>query len=180
LWINLVTDSLPALALGMEESEPDVMLQKPRPAKENLFAHGTGFDIIYQGILVSVLTLLAYLIGHYIEAGVWIYENSVDGMTMAFLTMSMAEIFHSFNVRSRKSILTLKKQNFYLYGAMLIAMLLTVMVIYVPFFARVFDFTPISVQEYFIAMALAFAIIPLVEIVKVGKHIYYKAKSRKK
>lgn len=179
LWINLVTDSLPALALGMEESEPDVMRQNPRPAKENLFSHGMGFDIIYQGILVAALTLVAFLIGHYIEADVWRYENSADGMTMAFLTMSMAEIFHSFNVRSRKSIFTLKRQNFYLFGAMLIAMLLTVMVIYVPFFAKVFDFTPISAKEYFIAMALAFAIIPLVELVKVGKLIYYKSKKRK-
>jgi Ca2+-transporting ATPase len=155
------------------------MRQKPRPAKENLFAHGMGADIIYQGILVAVLTLLAFLIGHYIEAGVWKYENSADGMTMAFLTMSMAEIFHSFNVRSTKSIFTLKKQNLYLYGAMLVAMLLTVMVIYVPFFATVFDFTPISATEYFIAMALAIAIIPLVELVKLGKHIYYKLSSRK-
>ncbi|NLL56088.1 MAG: calcium-translocating P-type ATPase, PMCA-type [Clostridiales bacterium] len=179
LWINLVTDSLPALALGMEDSEPDIMKQKPRPAKENLFAHGMGIDIIYQGLLVAILTLAAFLIGHYIEAGVWRYENSADGMTMAFLTMSMAEIFHSFNVRSNKSIFKLKKQNFYLFGAMLIAMLLTVMVIYVPFFANIFDFTPISAVEYFIAMGLAFSIIPLVEIVKLAKNIYYKAKEKK-
>ncbi|HKL73572.1 MAG TPA: calcium-translocating P-type ATPase, PMCA-type, partial [Clostridia bacterium] len=150
LWINLITDSLPALALGMEHSEPDVMLQKPRPAKENLFAHGMGGDILYQGIFVAILTIAAFLIGHFIESGRCEFVNSPDGMTMAFLTMSMAEIFQSFNMRTRKSLFTLKKQNIYLWGAMILAMGLTVMVIYVPFFAKVFDFTPINAKEYFI------------------------------
>lgn len=179
LWINLITDSLPALALGMEDSEPDVMKQKPRPAKENLFAQGMGGDIIYQGFLVAILTVLAFLIGHFIESGRWELVNSPDGMTMAFLTMSMAEIFQSFNMRTRKSIFTLRKQNIYLWGAMIAAMALTVMVIYVPFFAQVFEFTPISVEEYFIAMALAFAIIPLVEIVKLVKPGISKLQEKK-
>ena len=78
------------------------MKRAPRDPKEGIFAGGLGFSIVYQGILVAVLTLAAYLIGHYIEAGVWEFTNSPDGMTMAFLTMSMAEMFHSFNMRSRK------------------------------------------------------------------------------
>jgi Ca2+-transporting ATPase len=178
LWINLITDSLPALALGMEESEPDIMQQPPRSSKESVFAHGMGADCIYQGILVSVLTLLAYFIGHYMEAQAWEIVNSADGMTMAFLTMSMCEIFQSFNMRSRKSVFLLKKHNMYLYGSMIIAMILTAGVIFIPALALMFGFTTISFVEYIIAMGLAIAIIPLVELVKLGKHIVSRVKNK--
>ncbi|MBR5305363.1 MAG: cation-translocating P-type ATPase, partial [Oscillospiraceae bacterium] len=103
LWINLITDTLPALALGMEEAEGDVMARPPRDTKSGIFAGGLGIDVIYQGIMVAVLTLVAYFTGHYIESGVWEIANSPDGMTMAFLTMSMAEVFHSYNMRSRRN-----------------------------------------------------------------------------
>ena len=93
LWINLITDSLPALALGMEFGERDSMKQKPRKATDGIFAGGMGGDIFYQGGFVTILVLAAYFIGHYMEAGVWEITNSPDGVTMAFLTMSMAEIF---------------------------------------------------------------------------------------
>ncbi|MGN0745206.1 MAG: cation-translocating P-type ATPase, partial [Aristaeellaceae bacterium] len=101
LWINLITDSLPALALGMEPGEDDAMRKQPRDAKAGIFSGGVGGDIAYQGLLVAALTLAAYFIGHWLEGGVWAIANSPDGMTMAFLTMSMAEIFQSFNMRSR-------------------------------------------------------------------------------
>ena len=177
LWINLITDSLPALALGMEESEGDTMKRPPRDSKESIFAGGLIFGTVYQGILVSALTVLAYLIGHYIESGVWEFTNSNDGMTMAFLTLSMAEIFHSFNMRSRHgSIFAMKRQNIVLWGSGILALLLTTAVIYVPFMARLFDFTSISVAEYFIAMAIAFAVIPIVEIVKLIERACIKRK----
>ena len=99
LWINLVTDCFPALALGMEKAEGDIMRRRPRPAKDGIFAGGMGFDIAYQGVLISVLVLAAYFVGHYIETGVWTITDSADGTTMAFLTMSMAEVCHSFNMR---------------------------------------------------------------------------------
>ena len=92
LWINLVTDGFPAIALGLEESEPDIMRRKPRPANEGVFAGGVGFDIAYQGVVVTILTLIAYFIGHLFEGGSWDSLQSADGITMAFLTMSMAEI----------------------------------------------------------------------------------------
>ena len=167
LWINLITDSLPALALGMEHSEADSMKKPPRSAKEGLFSDGLMFGVFYQGLFVSVLTIAAYLVGHFIESGVWEFTDSADGMTMAFLTMSMAEIFQAFNMRSRHgSIFTMKKQNVVLWLAGVLALVLTTAVIYIPFMANAFEFQHINVTEYFIALGIAFLIIPLVEITK--------------
>ncbi len=179
LWINLITDSLPALALGMEDSESDSMKKPPRDSKESIFAGGLIFGTVYQGILVSVLTVLAYLVGHYIESGRWELVNSGDGMTMAFLTLSMAEIFHSFNMRSRHgSIFAIKKQNAVLWGSALLATALTAGVIYIPVLARLFDFTPVSAKEYLISVAIAFIVIPVVEIVKLIERCASKRKAK--
>ena len=167
LWINLITDSLPALALSMEPGENDLMTRSPRKSSDGIFSGGVGADVAYQGLLVSVLTLAAYFIGHFMEAGRWEITNSPDGMTMAFLAMSMTEIFHSFNMRSqRNSVFTMKHQNKYLFGSMFIALLLTTSVIYVPFLSNLFEFTEISITEYAVAMGISFMIIPLVEIIK--------------
>ena len=167
LWINLITDSLPALALGMEHSEADSMKKPPRDSKEGLFSDGLLFGVIYQGLFVAALTLAAYFVGHYIESGVWEITNSTDGMTMAFLTMSMAEIFQAFNMRSRHgSIFTMKKQNVVLWLAGALALVLTTAVIYIPFMAEAFGFEFIALSEYFIALGIALLIIPLVELTK--------------
>lgn len=170
LWINLVTDSFPALALGLEKPERNIMKRKPRSSNEGVFSGGMGVDILYQGILVAILTLAAYFIGERIENGVWKITNSADGTTMAFLTMSMCEIFHSFNMRSQRgsavAMFARGSHNWYLYGAMLASLLLTTAVIYVPFLANAFGFEHISLIEYAIALGLAFLVIPIVEIVK--------------
>ena len=167
LWINLITDCFPAIALGMEKGEPDLMERPPRDSKDGIFAGGVGFDIGYQGAMVTIITLASYFIGHYIESGVWEIANSHDGVTMAFLTMSMAEIFHSFNMRSqRASVFTLKSHNKYLWSAMLGSLVLTTLVLYVPFLSNAFGFQHISIQEYVIAMLLAITVIPIVECVK--------------
>ena len=167
LWINLITDSLPALALGMEKGEKDIMKRKPRASTEGIFSGGLGIDVVYQGIMVTVLTLSAYFIGHHMQTGIWGAGQSSQGMTMAFLTMSMAEIFHSFNMRSqRKSIFSLGSLNFFLLGAMALALILTTSVIYIPALATLFEFETISLSEYFIAMGLAILVIPIVELVK--------------
>ena len=177
LWINLITDSLPALALGMEDGEKDSMQKKPRSSKDGVFAGGMDKDILYQGALTTLLIIAAYFIGEFIEVGEWHITQSDDGITMAFLTMSMCEIFHSFNMRSRrKSIFTLDKQNKWLWGSALAAFLLTTLVIEVPFLADLFEFTVIDFKEYLIAMALAILIIPLVEIVKACQRAYAKKK----
>lgn len=167
LWINLVTDSFPALALGMEHGDLDVMEREPRAANEGIFANGLGIDVLYQGILIAGLTILSYFIGHYLEFGIFGFGNSAQGMTMAFMTMSLAEIFHSFNMRSqRQSILSLKSHNKYLLLAMAFSFVLTTMLIYVPVLRTIFGLTSITIVEYVIAIGIAFVVIPVVEIVK--------------
>ncbi|MBQ6059197.1 MAG: calcium-translocating P-type ATPase, PMCA-type [Clostridia bacterium] len=167
LWINLITDCFPALALGIERGERDLMQRKPRNPNEGVFARGLGVDVLYQGMLITLLTLAAYFIGHYMESGAWEIVNSPDGVTMAFLTMSMAEIFHSFNMRSQRgSIFAITYQNAALWLAFGVSLLLTTAVIYVPALAEAFQFETVSLAEYFVALLLALSIIPMVEIVK--------------
>lgn len=170
LWINLITDSLPALALGLEIGEKDAMRRKPRRSNEGVFSGGLGTDTLYQGVLITILILTAYFLGHYMETGVFEITESKHGITMAFLTMSMCEIFHSFNMRSRvNSIFTIKNQNKWLWLSAGVALLLTTVVISVEPIANLFEFTEISIREYSAAMVLAFMIIPLVEIAKLIK-----------
>ncbi len=167
LWINLVTDCFPALALGMEKAEPDIMRRKPRQAKAGIFSGGMGIDIAYQGLMVAVLVLISYFIGHFMESGVWEISNSPDGMTMAFLTMSMAEIFHSFNMRSQRgSIFKLPGQNKFLLGASVAALIATTLVCEVPAIAGAFGFTTVNLAEYAIALGLGVLVIPIVEAIK--------------
>ena len=177
LFINLVTDCFPALALGLEKAEPDTMTRPPRNSKDGIFAGGLGFDVVYQGVLVTAITIASYILGHCFEVGYFEMPKGIspDGMTMAFLTMSMCEIFHSFNMRSqRKSVFTLKGQNMVLWAAMLGSLVLTTVVIEVPFIANAFGFTPISWVEYAVAMGLAILVIPVVEIVKLIQRLCAK------
>lgn len=171
LWINLITDCFPALALGMEKGERDIMKRNPRNSKDGIFAGGMGFDVVYQGLMVTLVTLLAYFFGTN-QLGVTLAHGTPEvihqnGMTMAFLTLAMAEIFHSFNMRSRRqSIAKMGSINWYLVGAMVLSLVLSTAVIYIPFLADAFDFAHISLIEYGISLALAICVIPIVEIVK--------------
>ena len=132
LWINLITDSLPALGLGMEKAEGDVMTQAPRDSKEGIFAGGLGIDVIWQGACISLLTLVSFFIGNAFAEGF--------GTTMAFVTMSMAEITHSFNLRSReKSVFMLKSHNKVLWLTMAASFVLTALVVFVPFLQSMFS-----------------------------------------
>ena len=167
LWINLITDCFPALALGMEKSEADSMKKPPRDPREGIFAGGMAFDVFFQGAVVTALVMISFIIGEFMESGTWAFVDSHDGTTMAFLTLSMVEIFHSLNMRSRRgSIFSMKTHNKFLYGAMIVSLILTTLVIEVPVFAAAFDFTPISMTEYAIALGLALLIIPIMEITK--------------
>lgn len=175
LWINLITDCFPALALGMEKPEADIMKRKPRDSKEGIFAGGLGFAVAYQGFLVTLITLASFALGYYwladahhaaaIAAGK--YSAAQLGTSMAFLTLSMAEIFHAFNMRSlHGSIFTMKTQNKWLWGAGVLSLILTTVVIEVPFLANAFELASLDWMEYGVAMLLAISVIPVVEIVK--------------
>ena len=123
LWINLITDSIPAMALGMEKAEPNLMSRPPRSPRSSVLAEGLGFDIVYQGLIIAVLTIASYFVGHYIESGLWEIAASPDGITMAFLTLSMIQIFHSINLRSRReSIFVSARRTRYFIGPRLPAL----------------------------------------------------------
>lgn len=167
LWINLITDTFPALALGMEAGESDLMKRKPRDDKEGIFAGGVGVNVVATGVFVGLLTIVSYFIGHRYAEGVWTITESEHGMTMAFLTLSMTEMFHAFNSRSIfHSIFTMKKQNKYLWGALLFSLITTLIVIYVPGLNTAFEFSAIDWKEYLIAVALGLTVIPFSEISK--------------
>lgn len=180
LWINLVTDCFPAIALGIEPAEKDVMERPPRAKTEGIFADGLGLNVAIHGALLAAITLAAYFIGASIEHhGV----ASEQGMTMAFLTLSMAEIFHAYNARSMKeSVFSLKSHNKLLWGAMISSLILTTAVIFVPGLNAFFHFADaagnpiINLKEYVIALALAVSIIPLVEIIKATERAIKKKK----
>ncbi len=183
LWINLITDCFPALALGMEKPEADVMKRAPRDSKEGIFAGGLGFAVGYQGFLVTLITLASYVIGrywladlHHAEAIAAGHYNAADlGTSMAFLTLSMAEIFHSFNMRSlHGSIFAMKSQNKWLWGAGILSFLLTTVVIEIPFLANAFELAHLDLMEYGIALVLAVSIIPIVEFIKIFSRMHDK------
>jgi Ca2+-transporting ATPase len=172
LWINMVTDSAPGLALGMEKAESDLMTRKPRSSSESVFAHGAGIDMILQGIYMAALVVSSFFIGVYLEKGYinmaeLMAEGSADGMTMAFLTCNFVEMFHAVSMRTQRgNILKLKHFNWWLLGAFILTTLLTCTVIYVPFLKDLFGVTAISFKEFAIAFGLAFSVLPVLEIFK--------------
>ncbi|MCD7774895.1 MAG: cation transporting ATPase C-terminal domain-containing protein, partial [Clostridiales bacterium] len=190
LWINLITDCFPALALGVEKAESNIMKRKPRSASAGVFAGGLGVDALYQGALVTILTLSAYFIG--VNWGVpfadWQFMNiaagtdsALTGTTMAFLTMSMCEIFHSINMRSQRgSVLKMMvkgSHNVALFASMLASLVLTTVVIEIPFMADIFDFINLDLSHYGVALLLAVSIIPIVEIIKAFQRLATKNKA---
>ena len=178
LWINLITDCFPALALGMEKPEADVMKRQPRDSKEGIFAGGLGAAVAYQGILVTIITMASYFVGHWYETGNFEITDSVHGTTMAFLTLAMCEVFHSFNMRSlRGSIFAIKGQNKWLWGAGLLSLILTSLVVLIEPVAKLFGMVAIGWQEYLIAMGLGLCIIPIVEVVKLVHRLIDKKKA---
>jgi len=148
----------------------NLMHRKPRPAGEGVFSDGAGFDMVVQGLIMAAIVIASFFIGEYMETGIWRIAESRDGITMAFLTANFIEMFHAISMRSQKhSIFTMKSFNYWLLGAFLLTTMLTVVVIYVPFFASLFGFTQISFKELCTAFGLAFAIVPIIEVLKLFK-----------
>ena len=161
LWVNLITDSLPAFALGTEEPEDDVMDEKPRPKNESFFANGMGFSIVIEGVMIGLITLSAYIIGHSMNPATYL------GQTMAFMTLSTAQLVHSFNVKSDHSIFSKKTfNNKFLIGSFTLGVLLQLGIIYIAPFAKLFKVVPLSFVELSICLALSFSTILFVEIGK--------------
>ena len=174
LWVNLVTDCFPALALGMEEAEGDIMRRKPRNATDGVFAGHMGLDTVVQGLIITVLVLASFFCGVYFDMGTIDIANMMagtadeEGVMMAFITLNMVEIFHCFNMRSRRaSIFHMKKQNKWLWGAAILALILTLVVVeFDPLAEIFFGVTALEPRGMITALVLGFLIIPLVEIYK--------------
>lgn len=178
LWINLVTDSLPALALGCERVEKDIMNQPPRKANSSLFAGHTGKNILIQGVVQTILTMLSFIIGGYVLSdGI---ANHQVAMTMAFLTLALIQLFHSYNSRSQRHSLFSSNpfKNKVLNWAFLAGVALTALT-FIPAFQLFFGTTMLSGVEFAIAIGCAVAIIPVVEIQKAIEYAVWKNKQKK-
>lgn len=178
LWINLVTDSLPALALGVEKVEKDIMNRPPRKAGQSLFAGHTGKNIIIQGLWQTVFTMLSFCIGGYV-LGNGVFRADV-AMTMAFLTLSLIQLFHAYNSRSQTHSLFSSNpfSNKQLNLAFIAGLVLTA-ITFVPAFRSFMGTTMLSLSEFAISVGCAFAIIVVVEIQKLIEWFVGKKKQKK-
>jgi len=174
LWINLVTDSLPAIALGLEKEEENIMSRLPRNPKKNLFADGLWWKIMIEGAMLGIFTLLAFSIGNRL------YSVEV-GRTMAFLTLGILELVHSFNIKSEESIFKIGVfENKYLIGASVLGVILQVIVVVVSPLAQIFSLVPLTGIQWLYTVLIAIAPIPIVEIQKAvngykfGRVVYAK------
>lgn len=174
LWINLVTDSFPAIALGLEKEEENIMSRLPRNPKKSLFSDGLWWKIMIEGAMLGMFTLLAFSIGNRL------YSVEV-GRTMAFLTLGILELVHSFNIKSEESIFKIGIfENKYLVGALVLGVILQVIVVVVSPLAQVFSLVPLTGIQWVYTILIAIAPIPIVEIQKAvngykfGRVVYAK------
>ena len=164
LWINLITDSLPAFGIGMEEAEDEIMLEKPRHKKEGFFANGYALKIVVEGIIIGSVTLIAYLIGQTVSHTI--------GQTMAFLTLSSTQLFHAYNVKSEHSVFSKASyKNKFMNFAFVVGFLLQIIVIYTPGIRDLFEFAPLNLWQFAITMGLSLVMVVIIEIVKLVKRI---------
>ncbi|MGI6112935.1 MAG: calcium-transporting P-type ATPase, PMR1-type [Mahellales bacterium] len=163
LWVNLVTDSFPALALGVDPAEAGIMDRRPRSPKKGVFDKGMTIRIGYQGVMVGVLTLTAFLIGKGVD--------TATGQTMAFAVLAISQLLHAFNVRSNeRSLFKIGLfTNGYLVGAVVVSLALQFLVMLVPNLARLFSITQLSAQQWLVVVVLSLIPIAVVEILKLAK-----------
>ena len=162
LWINLVTDSLPAIALGMEAVEKDVMNRKPKPKEESMFAHGYGVRITLQGCMFAALTLAAYFIGEALTGG-----SPAGGSTLAFLTLSLSQVIHAYNMRSEHSLFKIGPfSNHKLNWVTLISSALIAFILFTPGVVTAFGMTYLPYYGYFIGIGLSCVSVLVMEISK--------------
>lgn len=160
LWINLVTDSLPAIALGLENPEKDIMKRKPVNSRKGIFADGLWNKIIIEGIMIGMLTLVAFSIGNK-------YYGLEVGRTMAFLSIGLLELIHSFNIKSEKSIFEIGFfENKYLFGSFILGTFIQTIVVIIPFLANVFEVVPLNGVQWIITIGISLLPIPVIELQK--------------
>lgn len=165
LWINLVTDSLPAIALGLEKPEADIMDKKPRDSKKGIFADGLWQRIITEGTMLGILTLVAFSVGNYL------YDIEV-GRTMAFVSLGLLELVHSFNIKSEESIFKVGLfENKYLLGAFILGALLQIVVVVIPSVAEVFKLVPLTQVQWMYTFGISILPLVIMEIQKVFNKI---------
>ena len=172
LWINLITDSFPAIALGLEPEDKNIMDKKPNDSKKGLFADGLWGKIFVEGTMIGVLTLFAF------NLGTNLYGLEV-GRTMAFISLSMLELVHSFNIRSEESIFKIGIfKNIYLIGAFILGIILQVAVVAIPQIAKIFDVVPLNNIQWLYTIAISILPIFIMEAqkkingIKFGKVLY--------
>lgn len=170
LWINLVTDSLPALALGMEPVEFDVMSRKPRAKSESIFAHGVGAMAIGQGLIIGIITLVAYYLGSRVITPITPNAQGIDivlGESMAFATLAISQLVHAFNIRSTHSMFKVGFfSNKYMNGAFLASLSLMLIVLLVPSLNTVFNVDFMHMEAWSIVIGLVLVPLVVVEIAK--------------
>ena len=177
LWINLVTDSLPAIAIGLEPPEENIMNRKPVNSKKGLFADGLWNKIIIEGIMIGMLTLVAFSIGNK-------YYGLEVGRTMAFIAIGLLELVHSFNIKSEQSIF--KKgilENKFLIGSFILGTFVQTIVVVVPGIAEIFKLVPLNQTQWLITIIISILPIPIIELqkklneMKFGKVVYTNRKN---
>jgi len=179
LWINLVTDSIPAIALGLEPEDKNIMNKKPKDSKAGIFSEGLWGKIIVEGIMIGVLTLFIFSLG-----------NKLFGLevarTMAFVSLGMIEMVHSFNIRSEESIFKVGLfHNKYLVGAFIIGTIMQCGIVFVPAIARIFDLVSLNSIQWLYVVGVSVVPIIVMELqkklneIKFGKTVYkYKEMTR--
>ncbi|SEH52270.1 Ca2+-transporting ATPase [Ruminococcus flavefaciens] len=160
LWINLISDCFPAIALGMEPAENGIMSRKPRSSNSHIFSDGLGINLLWQGAVIAILTLVSYVIGYN-------SEGHEAGMTMAFITLCVCEMLHAWNMRSLKeSIFSMKKHNIVLIGAIALSAVLTIPILFIPSLREMFSLVELLSENYLCAFICGVFIVPIVELVK--------------
>ena len=160
LWVNLVTDSLPAIAIGLEPPEKNIMKRKPVDSKKSIFANGLWNNIIVEGIMLGMLTIVAFSIGYK-------YYSLEVGRTMAFVSIGLLELVHSFNIKSEQSIFKVGiLENKYLIGSFILGVFVQTIVVIIPVFANVFSLVLLSLTQWTITLIISFLPIPIIELQK--------------
>ena len=170
LWINLITDSLPAIALGLEPEDKEIMNRKPNDPKKGLFADGLWSKIFIEGTMIGILTLFAF------SLGANLYSIEV-GRTMAFVSLSFLELVHSFNIRSDESIFKVGAfKNIYLIGAVIIGIILGLVVVLVPQVSKIFELVSLNKEQWIYTLLISISPIFIMEIQKAFNRVKFERK----